>query len=285
MERSPIRPRLQISARDISILQLVARFGYLRSSYLEAFLGGNPTVLRWRLRDLFDAEYLERPKQQWQFADARYVPLVYSLGTQGRQLLETMGTGAQCPVPDVGNYLHRLLVSEVAASIELGVQTAGYLSLIAQEEIVERMQETDHGGPHRLSFPIGEDQYIIPDAMFGVRGPAGVVLYALEVDRANEPLRRTSAGSSYERKLRRYDRLIGEGLYKRRLNTPAPLVVLHVAVTTARARGMMALTNALPFHAFSVAPGTSPFGQITLPQPSILHGPWRRPGLPDLALA
>ena len=225
---------IQITERDIEIVALLGRHRYLRSTYIEAFIGGNATALRWRLRDLFDAGYLQRPKAQWNFADARFVPTVYQLADRGRELLEMHGR------PSIGtdalraNYLHGLLSSEVAASIEIALRRDTTRQLIAQSEIAERVKTGNALPINPLSFPLGGNAFLVPDALFGIRGPSGVVLYALEADRGTEPLARGAHGSSYARKLEAYRILIDGGIYKHHLNTPAPLVVLHVTPSRRR---------------------------------------------------
>jgi hypothetical protein len=290
---SPRRPRqyrdkrarpIHITERDVEIVALLGRHRYLRSTYIEAFIGGNPTALRWRLRDLFDAGYLQRPIAQWQFADARFVPAVYQLADRGKQLLESRGELALGTDSSRANYLHGLLASEVAASIELGIRRNPALHLITQSEIMDRLQLNSSTSINRLSFPLGGNLFLVPDALFGVRGPSGVVLYALEADRGTEPISRSRRGSSYAGKLEAYRRLIGENLYKRYLNTPAPLVVLHVTPSRTRMQRMAGAAKKMPFHLFRDLPEATLMGQLIRPATSLATEPWWRDGHPEFRI-
>jgi hypothetical protein len=274
--------RLELTRRDLDVLQLLARYRYLRSTFIEAFVGGNSTVLRWRLRDLFDAGYVRRPLQQWQFANARYVPVVYALGEKGRAVLEELGLAARVDSQNGANFSHQVMIDETMASIEIALTRRSGFKLIGQSEILERLPSDALGSRLRLQVP--QTSAIVPDAMFGVRGPAGVVLYALEVDRESEPVRRSRDGTSYEGKITRYNRLIEEGHYRRLLGTAAPLVVLHVTLSEKRMRKLLPLSDRKPFHAFKVLQGVNGFGQLPGPSESLVSEPWTRAALSTYSL-
>ena len=74
MRRTQTGKRLELSARDIEIFKLLQRYRYLHSTYIHAFVGGaSATRFRERLGDLFHEGYLDRPAQQWEFADDRLI--------------------------------------------------------------------------------------------------------------------------------------------------------------------------------------------------------------------
>jgi hypothetical protein len=276
--------RIELTERDLDLFRLLSKYRYLRSSFLEAFLGGNSTVLRWRLRDLFDAGYVRRPLQQWLFANARYVPVAYALGEKGRAALGDLDAALDATESRGGaNFSHQALIDGVMASLELSLRQSPTSSLIHQAELQSRLNQAD-SPDRRLRLTIPESPSIIPDAMFGIRGPRGVVLYALEVDRESEPVHRAGSGSSYASKIARYDRLIEEGHYKRLLQTPAPLVVLHATLTSKRMHKLMELAHSKPFHAFTALSDVNAFGQLCAPvlRPALAR--WCRGRLPDLSL-
>jgi len=92
MVRAPKGKRLALTPRDLELFRSLARYRYLRSTYLHAFAGGaSATRFKERLGDLFHEGFLDRPARQWDFADARHSPVVYELGERAARLL---GSGA-----------------------------------------------------------------------------------------------------------------------------------------------------------------------------------------------
>jgi len=139
------------------------------------------------------------------------------------------------------------------ASIEVALRADPRLELIPQETIVDRMRRTAEASPNPLTFSLPKGQYVVPDALFGLRGSRGVVLCALEADRGNEPLRRAGKGSSYADKIARYNVLVEGGYYRDTLQTKAPLVVLHVASDQKRVRKLMELADRRPVSSLQIA--------------------------------
>ncbi|MEJ0042771.1 MAG: hypothetical protein WDM81_11445 [Rhizomicrobium sp.] len=89
MKRTRKGKRIELTERDIAIFRLLSQYRYLRSTYIHAFVGGaSETRFKERLGDLFHEGYLDRPSQQWEFADARHMPAVHELGERGRRALE-----------------------------------------------------------------------------------------------------------------------------------------------------------------------------------------------------
>ena len=109
--------------RDIEIFKLLARFHYLPSDYIHAFVGGNQKALLHRLNLLSRKPnlYLARPPQQRQCADANYRPLTYALDERGARALRER----DLPVPlksSRHNFIHELMIAQITASIELGTR-------------------------------------------------------------------------------------------------------------------------------------------------------------------
>src|SRR4051812_40289463 len=92
MRRTAVGKRIELTARDIDIFRLLGRYRYLRSNYIHAFVGGaSGTRFKERLGDLFHEGYLDRPCQQWDFANARYRPVVYESGSGATRTLREAG--------------------------------------------------------------------------------------------------------------------------------------------------------------------------------------------------
>ena len=123
--------------RDIEIFKLLARFHYLPSDYIHAFVGGNQKALLHRLNLLSRKPnlYLARPPQQRQCADANYRPLTYALDERGARALRER----DLPVPlksSRHNFIHELMIAQIAASIELGTRANPAVRLITWRDIL-----------------------------------------------------------------------------------------------------------------------------------------------------
>lgn len=246
---------LRLSSRDVAILLALYRYRYLRSTHIHELVGGSATTLRWRLRELFDAALVARPPRQWEAANALYVPAVYELTVAGVRRLQDFdvlspGATSHHGVRSDGHFMHSLLVSQVMVGFELGVRAIAGLSLIGEDEILGRLAGAHLGHLNPRSMPVGSNRFVIPDGLFGIRSPRGVVLYALELDRGHEPLTRRGIGSTYKAKFAAYHELIARGRYRELLATPAPLLVLHLTTSDARVRAMAKLAGSDQFHLF-----------------------------------
>src|SRR5437867_2539904 len=83
----PILP-MQVTARDLTLIEHVRRHRFLSSRHLVALDGGNEPNILARLRLLFDHGYLDRPLAQLATVPAiGNQPMVYGLSTKGAHLL------------------------------------------------------------------------------------------------------------------------------------------------------------------------------------------------------
>jgi hypothetical protein len=85
MHRVSAGKRIELTDRDMELFKLLNRYRYLRSNFLYSFLGGNSeTRFKERLGHLYhDGRHINRPAQQWQFANCRHMPLIYELDEKG----------------------------------------------------------------------------------------------------------------------------------------------------------------------------------------------------------
>ena len=106
--------------RDIEIFKLLARYRYLPSDYIHAFIGGNEKALGRRLNLLARKPnlYLARPHQQRQNADANYRRLIYQLDERGSRVLRERGTSFLSKSYH-HNFAHELMVAQITASPHL----------------------------------------------------------------------------------------------------------------------------------------------------------------------
>src|SRR5581483_4626806 len=147
MRRVSTGKRIELTERDIELFKLLNRYHYLRSNFLYAFLGGNSeTRFKERLGHLYhDGRYINRPEQQWQFANCRYMPAIYELDDRGEQVLRDCGVMPNdSPFLKKGRmgayrqFAHELMICDCMASIELGVQSDQNLRFISWQEIIAR---------------------------------------------------------------------------------------------------------------------------------------------------
>jgi len=120
MRRTRTGKRLELTTRDLEIFRALARYRYLSSTYIHAFVGGaSETRFKERLGDLFHEGYLDRPAQQWQFAGALYRPTIYEAGDDARRVLCDQGGNDSCTflAPTAHRqFAHSMMICEVLAS-------------------------------------------------------------------------------------------------------------------------------------------------------------------------
>jgi len=214
MRRQSIGKRIELSARDLEIFELLDRYRYLRSTFLHALLGGNRTRFIERLGDLYHEGYIGRPAQQWQFANARYMPAIYDLDRKGERVLKEYGLlSDDSPLLSKGRmgacrqFAHQLMIADILASIELGVRQIPALRFVGWREIIDRAPEATRElanpfripvtfayTPPRTRTPQRVTTTVVPDGLFGLEYDAGdgksYRFFALEADRGRMPHRR-----------------------------------------------------------------------------------------------
>ena len=292
MRRTRVGKRIELSRRDFELFKLLIRYRYLRSTYLHAFVGGaSDTRFKERLGDLFHEGYLDRPAQQWEYADARCRPAVHEIGKGGLNALRACGFGlegnsAASATTAHRQFLHALMICEALASIELAARDHAALRFIPWPEILARASEQTRASTAPLRLPAPSGGYLVPDGVFGLEYRDGDAksyrFFALEADRGTMPVSRSKPGqTSYLGKLAAYGELIREQVHKARWGVPN-LLVLSLTTSAARAAGIVAkLGTGSPAFLFKAAEGTA----MTKPTPELLLEPWQRAGLPPLSIA
>ena len=290
MTRTRTRRHIALSARDVELFQLLTRYRYLRSTYLHAFVGGaSATRFKERLGDLFHEGYLDRPPQQWAFADARYRPVVHEIGKGGSDALRAIGAagdgGWQLAATASKQFLHALMTCEALASIELAARANERPRFIGWPEILARAPEATRtsNAPLRLPAPLGG--FLAPDAMFGLEyradGAKTYRFFALEADRGTMPIERSKPGqTSYLGKLTAYRETIERQVHKTHWGIPN-LLVLTLTTSAARASEIVAKLGNCPAFLFKAADE----GALLKPLPALLLEPWQRAGHPPLGIA
>jgi hypothetical protein len=292
MLRTRTGRRIELSARDIELFKLLARYRYLRSTYLYAFLGGaSETRFKERLGDLFHEGYLDRPPQQWEFADARCRPAVHEIGRGGSNALRAGGMGFEgnekCTrAAGQRQFLHTLMCCETLASIEIATQATEALRFIPWPEILARAPEATRASPTPYRLPVPSGGYLVPDGVFGIEyrseGNKSYRFFSLEADRGTMPVSRFKPGqTSYLGKLSVYDEIIRQQIHKSHWGVPN-LLVLTATTSAARISEIVAkLGTSNPVFLFKAAEERS----LTVPVPELLTSPWQRAGHAPLSIA
>ncbi|MDO8876197.1 MAG: replication-relaxation family protein [Pseudolabrys sp.] len=303
MRRTSTGKRVDLTDRDIALFKLLHRYRYLRSNFLYAFLGGNSeTRFKERLGHLYhDGRYINRPEQQWQFANCRYMPVVYELDDAGERVRRDNGLiRNQSPLLSKGRtgayrqFAHQLMICECLASIELGVAQQSGLRFISWQEIIARGPQTTGiaGNPFEFSASISRacrltgrvlsaDIKLVPDGLFGLEYENGedksYRFFALEVDRNTMPIRRSGLDqTSYLRKILGYQQIIERRSYKSCLGIPN-LFVLTVTTNEIHMANIMALVQGLNSGRGSKLFLFQSTNRSASPA-DLLNVPWRRAG-------
>ena len=222
---------MALTPRDLTIFRLLSLYRFLRSTYLYAFVGGaSETRFKERLGDLFHEGYLDRPDQQWRYAEARCQPTVHSVGEGAKRALLDSGRSADDARTFLGvsaqrQFQHAMLICDVLASIELATQTLRSVRFIPWGEISSRAAQTRHAASFVLAIP-NSTSSIVPDGLFGLEyssssGRKSYRFFALEIDRATMPVsRQSSSQTSYAAKLGAYRQILAGQVFKSQLGVP-----------------------------------------------------------------
>ena len=319
--RSRMRPirsgkRIELTARDVELFKLLYRYQYLRSDFLYAFVGGaSQTRFIERLGDLYhDGRFINRPEQQWQFANCRCMPVVYELDSRGEQILRDHGFLVHdSPLLKKGRmgayrqFAHQLMICDCLASIELAVREQPSLRFISWQEILAKAPDQICSKDNPFAIPVAvahmqsgsgvahrTEVKAIPDGLFGLEY-AGVDrklyrFFALEADRNTIPVRRSNLEqTSYLRKVLAYRQIVAQNIHQTHLGLPN-LLVLTVTTSEPHMRNIMATVEDLATEGkstlflFKTMSSLGDFRKVPAPTPHIFAEPWLRVGCDPLEI-
>ena len=195
-------PPLQITKRDLRILELVRDYRFLNTEQIRALVGGSGHNVTERLSRLFHHAYLDRPAHQRELRTEGYRIMIYALAPKGARIL-CRRSGMHVHVPHhLGednrsakrfHLLHTLMVSQFRACLTLACREHPGVELSSWQ-----VPET------RLSRVLVDRRpvAIIPDAYFTLgRADGQCAHFFLEADRG------TMTRARFLRKLQAYWRL------------------------------------------------------------------------------
>ena len=294
MHRTRTGKRIELTTRDLDIFRWLARYRYLPSTYIHAFVGGkSETRFTERLGDLYHEGYIDRPGRQWDMSNCRHRPAIHEIDTGAKRVLDEQDIVEESRTWFAASphrqYSHSLMVCEVLASIELGVRERPDLRFIAWPEILAKAPPTTRTLAMPMSFPTAHGTgRAVPDGLFGLEYAVGEKktyrFFALEADRGTMPVARSNPDqTSYVGKLAAYREILSRHVYKTHLGIPN-LLVLTVTTSNRRQREIMQ-------HFAEQADSYTPFlfraaspADLKLPAPGLLSEPWERAGLPALPI-
>jgi len=219
--RTPEPPVFRLTEDDVEIIRQVARHRLIRSTDLAALVGRSLDRTNDRLRLLFHAGYVDRPRAQLdRFPTTGTAPMVYALANRGARLLcerdGLCGTGEwsrknrEAGRPFIE---HQIEIVNFQVALQRAVAQRSDVRLIAAEEMIaaSRQQIRRRGASFALRAKLSHRGWVrevsvIPDLVFGLQLTSGKRLnFMVEIDRGTMPVCRSDPDrTSFEQKMRVY---------------------------------------------------------------------------------
>lgn len=298
------RERIELKPRDWLTFEVLQRHGPLPSHYLHEFtkhLGRDAFFHRKRLYKLVQYGYLARPVELNHPA-VRNDFKIYVLTDKAKAALREAGKLYQYAQPVGGGYQHMTLAALVTASIELETKKAGF-RYIDQEEILSRAPLATRNAKHPLALPSeisftfkgAKGAYTqrsarptLPDQLFGIDYGGKASFFAVEIDRATEPVTRSNLNqNSYLRKILCYRAINSSRAYKAQWGVPN-FIVLNVTVSDAHSRSILELvrevtqkpdgSHGITNFLFQVVPNFTHYTRVPPVMSHLWSAPWLRAG-------
>jgi len=195
-------PPLQITKRDLLILELVQDYRFLNTEQIHALTGGSTRNVKERLSRLYQHAYLDRPAHQRELRNEGYRLMIYALAPKGARFIAA-ALGRLAPISrHLGednrtakrfHLAHTLMVSQFRACLTLACKSTPDLKL-ASWRVPEKPLSRVRLGRHRAA--------VIPDAAFSLETSDGQhAHFFFEADRG------TMTQARFLRKLQAYWRL------------------------------------------------------------------------------
>jgi hypothetical protein len=192
-------PPLEITKRDLRILELVQNYRFLNTEQIQALIGGSARNGQERLSRLFQHAYLDRPLHQLELRNDGYRFMIYALAPKGARFIAS-ALGHLAPISrNLGennrtakrfHLAHTLMVSQFRECLSLACSGDANVKLAAWRVPVKSLARI-RIGRFRAA--------IIPDASFSLeRSDGQQAHFFLEADRG------TMTNDRFLRKLKAY---------------------------------------------------------------------------------
>lgn len=215
-------PSFRVTDNDVTILQLLVRHRFLRSTHIAALVGRSLDRTNDRLSRLFHAGYLDRPRAQLDYyPTAGSAPMVYAIADLGAHLLSERDHAAAANLEwsrknrEVGRPFieHQLEIIDFQVALERAVRMRRDIGLIQSDELISAFPEQTRRMRNPLAMRVGvfhngktHEVGVMPDLIFGIRfADNSRRCFMVEIDRGTMPVTRADlAQTSFERKMRAY---------------------------------------------------------------------------------
>jgi len=215
-------PAFRLTDDDVEIVRLLARFRFLRSTHIAALVGRSVDRANDRLRCLFHAGYIDRPRAQLDYyPTAGSAPMTYALADRGARLLRERD-GIKVANPEVSRnnrrsgrpfIEHQIEIVNFQVALQRAVRNHPGLRVIPPAEIkaASRQPMQTSRAPFALRANLSHrgtvrEINVVPDVIFGLELPDGSRRYfLLEIDRGTMPIVRSRFDqTSFEKKMHTY---------------------------------------------------------------------------------
>ncbi len=257
-----------------------------------------------------DGRYLNRPKEQWCFANARYAPAVYELDRAGEKVLAQFSPPVKPRGGDSGvqrQFAHALMIAETLASIELSARVSRRIRFVDAHEILAKAPEVAWAARSPFSLPVtvthrfartGKIETasfgLVPDGVFGLEydeagGGKSSRFFALELERENRVAASSLKPSSFLKKALAYREIAAQKTYSTQLGIPNLMVLVaggsHARIETMRETVLnLSAGMGSAIMLFRALPGLDSPMHPASPATELLSGPWLRAGYPDFMI-
>ena len=254
-------PAFRLTDDDVKMVRLLAHHRFLQSTHIAALVGRSLDRTNDRLRALFHAGYVDRPRAQLDYYPTfGSAPMVYALADRGARLLierdgiefanvEWSRKNRSAGRPFIE---HQVGVSDFRVAMEQAVAKHRGIRLLTTEELIEALPKPPQGNRNPLSLRVRlshqgtvHDIGVVPDLALGLQFADGSRrCFVVEIDRGTMPVVRADySQTSFERKMRAYLAAYAAKQHERQFGWKT-FRVLTVTTDEHRMRSMMqALRN------------------------------------------
>ncbi len=238
----------RITPNVLEILDLLARYRYLRTSFIYGLLPHrNERGIRATLTRLRRHGYVALPRSQWRGYNSLYCCNVYEITPKGIDLLKDKRPERATNLirhrgdAPIKNFAHSMMICDALASIETGAKANACL-FIPLDAILERVEGDSLKLPCRIK---GQASSLVPDGLFGIRYPdKKVKFFILEAEHYNPINPSDLKRASFKKKAYAYNDIARERPYVKQFGIPN-LHYLFVFPTPARVESAWNLIDEL----------------------------------------
>ena len=273
-KRESASVNIRLTQRDIKIIHLVWKYRFINSEHIISLIDGGEQGINRRLKNLFHAGYLDRPKAQVLKFGKR--PMVYALGNKGADILaEELDMPRQAvdwtnKNREVkGIFLdHTLMITNFLVMVQAACKNIQGVEFIDLEEIINNRPILPKSKDKELSWQVQLNKIqigknytefkknivfsIFPDGAFGLRFPGAKknlqeIYFFIEADRSSMPIsipRNNIFRSSFFKKITGYWNSWKQELFLKNFGFKNPRL-LTITISKQRIESMIKSNKAL----------------------------------------